>query len=303
MTQSPLLFHPLTLSDKDLVQRYTLTGSNRNCDLCFVNLWGWRFLYETEVTEWNDALLFRFKADGHWAYLFPLGTDRLDEVLLAMQHDAETHGHAFLMLGVNEQSLAEIHKALPGHFRASTDRAYSDYLYLRERFRTLSGKKMQSKRNFVNRFKRSYPDYQLLPLTKEMIPLCLDLDKKWSEAKETATETSRYTYAAEREAMKRVFAAWDELGACGLVLRVGEEVVAYTYGGPINNETFDVCVEKADTRYEGAYAMISHAFAASLPSQYRYINREEDLGIEGLRLSKLSYHPECLLDKYSVITQ
>ena len=76
--------------------------------------------------------------------------------------------------------------------------------------------------------------------------------------------------------------------------------MAFTYGAPINDSTFDVCVEKADTAYEGAYAMINQEFVNHLPEQYRYINREEDLGIEGLRKAKLSYMPHQVLMKYSM---
>ena len=90
----------------------------------------------------------------------------------------------------------------------------------------------------------------------------------------------------------------DQLDIQGGVLYVGGKIVAFTFGAPINQETFDTCVEKADTDIEGAYAMINYEFANHIPEQYLYINREEDLGLEGLRRAKLSYHPEVLLEKY-----
>ena len=81
---------------------------------------------------------------------------------------------------------------------------------------------------------------------------------------------------------------------------VDGKVVAFTYGGPINYDTFDVCCEKADIDYDGAYAMINREFVRRLPEQYVLINREEDLGLEGLRKAKLSYQPKVILDKYTI---
>ena len=102
----------------------------------------------------------------------------------------------------------------------------------------------------------------------------------------------------ERRFMTAALQHMDQLDIQGGVLYVGGKIVAFTFGAPINQETFDTCVEKADTDIEGAYAMINYEFANHIPEQYVYINREEDLGLEGLRRAKLSYHPEILLEKY-----
>ena len=100
--------------------------------------------------------------------------------------------------------------------------------------------------------------------------------------------------------MRRVFKHWDTLQPLGGILLVEGRLVAFTFGGPINHDTFDVCVEKADLNYDGAYAVINREFVRSLPPQYSLINREEDLGLEGLRRAKQSYNPRILLDKYTV---
>ena len=102
--------------------------------------------------------------------------------------------------------------------------------------------------------------------------------------------------------MHTAFDHWDELDAQGVAVMLGNDIVAFSYGAAINYDTFDVCVEKADTRYEGAFAFVSRSLAQSLPACFEWLNREEDLGIEGLRRSKLSYHPTQLLHKYTVMT-
>lgn len=296
-------FHPLGIDDRTLVQTHVADTECRNCDLNFMNLISWRFLYDTEVAEHNGWLLLRFKADGHLAYLAPVGNGNWKQVMEELMDDARTQGHPFLMLGVCENSLNQLEAAMPGYFFAAADRNYTDYIYERERLASLSGKKLQSKRNFANRFAASHPDFEVMPLTPDEMDECIDLDSKWAEQKAEETDAGRYTYEAERRSMLAVFDHWADLGGQGAVLKAEHRIVAFTYGAPVNRDTFDVCLEKADTTYEGAFATINREFARLLPEQYVYVNREEDLGIAGLRNSKLSYHPAILLHKYTVMTK
>ena len=94
---------------------------------------------------------------------------------------------------------------------------------------------------------------------------------------------------------------FDSLGLIGGGLRVDNEIIAFSFGAPINHNTFGVHVEKADVNFDGAYTVINQEFASHLPEQYTYVNREEDLGIPGLRQAKLSYQPTILLEKSAAI--
>lgn len=293
-------FHPLTLSDKQLVQSRVFATDCRNCDLNFMNLVSWRFLYDTEVADCCGWLLFRFKANGHLAYLPPIGEGDIAKMVKMLLDDADKQGHPFLMLGACENMLARIHAAMPGHFHATADRGYADYIYLREKLATLAGKKLQPKRNFANRFTNRYPNYTTQPITREIIPQCIALEEKWASQKTNGNEAELHAYEAERRSLLTAFDNWEALDGRGLVLCVGHEIVAFTYGAPVNHDTFDVCVEKADTSYEGAFAFINREFARSIPEQYIFLNREEDLNIDGLRKAKLSYHPETILQKYTI---
>lgn len=296
-------FHPLTPADKSLVQERVYHTECRNCDLNFMNLVSWRFMYDTEVALHRDFLLFRFKADGHLAYLAPVGTGNWKAVLHDMMADAAQLEHPFLMLGVCENALAQLDVTMPGYFYATADRAFTDYIYSREKLASLAGKKLQPKRNYVNRFTKLYPDFTTEPLTSKDIDECIALDAQWVDTKAAENEAGRYTFDAERQSLITALKHWDVLEGRGMVLRVNGKIVAFTYGAPINYDTFGVCVEKADTAYEGAFATINREFVRSLPPQFTLINREEDLGIEGLRRSKLSYQPEFLLSKYTVMTK
>lgn len=293
-----LPFRPLTLEDKAAVQAVVYPTDCRNCDLCFMNLMSWRFLYDTEVAFVDGFLLLYFKADGHPAYLFPVGMGDGVEMTRRLMADAEERGHAFLMLGVCEDNMQRLKAAFPQLF-VETDRNYADYVYERTALASLAGKHLQSKRNFVNRFVAAHPDYTYAPLTAADFPECRELEAQWCEQK--PTNSARLSYADERRSMAYVMAHWDELGATGGVIRVDGRMVAFTLGAPINHDTFDVCVEKADTSVVGAYAVINRDFACHIPEQFRYVNREEDLGIDGLRQAKLSYRPALLLHKFTLM--
>lgn len=293
-------FHPIELADRERIQEVVRESECRNCDLNFLNLMSWRFLYDTQVAYHDDWLLFRFKAEGHNAYLAPVGHGDWAAVVGDLLEDARQQEAPFLMLGCPEAQLGYINAAMPDYFYATADRSYTDYIYHRESLATLAGKKLQPKRNHANKFEKLYPNYEYLPLTSEFIPECLELREQWEEEKDEVP-SGRLSANAERRSIEYVFSHWEELGAFGGVLRVEGKIIAFTYGGPVNYDTFDTCAEKADFNFEGAFAMINREFARHLPEQYVYINREEDLGLPGLRRSKESYRPAFLLNKFTVM--
>ena len=130
-------------------------------------------------------------------------------------------------------------------FYATADRAFTDYIYSREKLASLAGKKLQPKRNYVNRFTKLYPDFTTEPLTSKDIDECIALDAQWVDTKAAENEAGRYTFDAERQSLITAPKHWDVLEGRGMVLRVNGKIVAFTYGAPINYDTFGVCVEKS----------------------------------------------------------
>lgn len=306
-------FRDITTDDKELIQSFTLWGERQNCDLSFSNLISWQFLYNTQYAIVDDYLVFRFYAGHHLAYMMPIprpvrqedGTFRVqpcDEcsvsVIRAIRNDSIAMGHPFLMLGVCNYMRDLIEKYFPDTFTINADRDRSDYIYTRDKLMHLSGKKLQSKRNHINKFKNLYPDYEYRTLTPEMIPQCLELERQWRKtAGEDGSKEEEEELSEELRSMTRAFNRWDKLDLTGGAIFVDGKMVAFTFGCPINQNTFDVCVEKADVSYEGSFTIINQEFVKHLPEQYFYINREEDTGDEGLRKAKLSYKPDILLEK------
>ncbi len=290
-------FKDITLGDKEIITAFTMNSIRRNCDLAFSNLCSWKFLYNTKFAIVDNFLVFKFWADGELAYMTPIGQGSMDKALKALIEDARQEGQPFCMLGVCTGMKEELELFAPEKFQFSTDRNYADYIYLRSDLTTLKGKKYQSKRNHINKFRNTYTNYEYTPITADRIQECLDLEAEWCKVNNCNQEEGT---GNERRALTYALSHFEELGLTGGILHVDGKIVAFTYGMPINQDTFGVHAEKADTSIEGAYAMINYEFSNRIPEQYTYINREEDLGIEGLRKAKLSYHPEIILEKYMV---
>lgn len=296
-----LNFKNITLSDRDRITSYTLNSNRRNCDLSFSNLCCWRFLYDTQFAEMDGFIVFKFWAHGQLAYMMPVGQGDLKKVVNKMIEDAEKEGEPLVMLGVSSEMREELEEIMPKTFAYTIDRDYADYIYLKENLAELKGRKFQQKRNHVNRFIKAYDNHKFVPITTpEHIKECLHFEAEWCKQNECDKHEGT---GNEREAIIYGLNNFDELGLKGGILYAEDKVVAFTYGMPINADTFGTHVEKADATVEGAYAMINREFARYIPEQYTYINREEDLGIPGLRRAKLSYNPTIILDKHMVSLQ
>lgn len=307
-------FKYLSTSDKEIIQSFTIWGERQNCDYSFANLIGWRFLYNTEFAIIDSYLVFRFYNGHHLTYQLPLrkpvqqadGTymeepcdDCFINVINAIRQDSIAMGHPFIMLGASNKSVELLEQAFPDTFNIKPNPDYMDYIYTREKLINLSGKHLQSKRNHINKFKNLYPSYQYRDLTPDIIPECLMLEKQWRRNREEENFSESRVY--EQRSMTRIFNRWDKLDTIGGTIWIDNKLIAFTFGCPINHNTFDVCVEKADNDYEGSFSIINQEFVKHLPEQYTYINREEDMGEEGLRKAKQSYKPDILLDKCAVM--
>ena len=300
-----LAFHPLSVADRAAVQAVTLAAGRRNCNYTFANLIGWQFWFNTEVCLCRETVVFRFNLMGRRAYMVcsaaPFSA-RLVELLCA---DASAVGADLMIIGVEDEPAAQVAALLPGRVTVEPRRNQYDYIYLRRELAELKGGSLKAKRNHVNKFLSMYPDFCYRPLEPSLFDECRRLAKLWrSEVDENGHDTGYDSSAdAEARAMENVFSHWEQLDALGGSIFIDGRMVAFTYGAPVTHDTFDVCVEKANRRIDGAFNIINQQFAAHLPERYIYMNREEDMGLEGLRKSKLSYHPHILLSYNSLTIQ
>jgi hypothetical protein len=257
----------------------------------------WRFLYNSEYAIDDDFLFVRFYSKNdirRLAYMFPIGNGDLKKSIEKIKKDAGENNQPLRIFGVTPDSKKQLEDILPGKFTFTAERNYFDYIYLREDLRTLKGKKYQPKRNHINKFKKNYA-FTYRPITPGLAPECLQLEQQWMQANHHEQDAESLGF--ENRSMVFALNNFNALDLTGGAIFVENEMVAFTYGSPINHFTFGIHVEKADIRFEGVFSVINQEFATRLPQQYLYINREEDLGLPGLRQAKLSYQPVVLLEK------
>ena len=279
-----MVFHPLTLSDQEAIQAVTLNAGRRNCNYTFANLLGWQFWYKTEVCVLQGVVVLRYIYEGERAYTVCTADNLTEELVNALLADSGGKLTVYALEDSQVQALSSFKvesEPMPDLF---------DYIYRRSDLALLQGGHLQAKRNHVNRFKADNPGFEYRPLTPELFDECRRLTEIWQEEKDASE-----TIDAERQVMETIFSNWELLGMIGGSIFVNGRMVAFCYGAAVTNDTFDICVEKADRNIEGAFAIINQQFASHLPEQYIYLNREDDMGLPGLRKAKLSYHPEMLL--------
>jgi len=291
------MFRDFSISDKEKIQKYTFAANFCGCDLAFANLFIWKFYFRTQIAENEGFLFIRYWYNDKLYFMLPLGNGDLKKAVSLIEKNARDEGKPFRLQGLTPKMCEKLELVLPEKFEYISNRGYSDYIYLREELATLLGKKFQPKRNHINQFLRAFPNYEFLKITPEIVPQCIDLERIWENRHNSENESQ--SRKVERTAITTALENFDELGLQGGALKVNGKIVAFTYGSPINSTVFDIACEKADTEIIGVYAMINNLFAKSIPENFVYINREEDLGIEGLRKAKLSYQPYAILPKYT----
>lgn len=300
-----LSFKPVTVADKAQLQAYTFAAGQRNCNFSFANLAAWQPVFHTLFAVTDEALILRYYFSDEMAYMLVLkerDSSTVVHTVRLMLRDAAACGKTLNLLGAEDDVALTIRLAFGSQVRITPLRDSYDYIYRRDDLACLAGGELKAKRNHANKFRSLYPSYEYHALLPIHFDECMELEERWrAEARhQDPPENEHDSIAAEKQVMQFTFQHWEELGTIGGALCVEGQMVAFTYGGPITPTTIDVCVEKADTAYEGAFTVINQEFCRHLPSQYTFVNREEDIGLPGLRKAKTSYHPLLLLSYNAV---
>ena len=288
-------FHIVTVADKPLFDYYILSSSEQNCDLNFANIFCWSDTYHSEVAEVADFLVIRFDNGGAKSYMQPVGKGDKRLVLELLRQDAFELRTPLRLYGLSAEWRRFLEENYPLEFAFDAPLALSDYIYRTEDLVHLQGRKYQPKRNHLNRFVAQYK-WHTEPLSQQNIKDCIELNNKWLRLREVGESE-----LAEQRAIQRAFDNFEALGLRGLVLYVDDRAAAFSYGTPITKKTFCTHIEKHDAEVERAATMINREMAQSLEGEFEFINREDDLGLEGLRFAKMSYYPALLLDKISAL--
>ena len=290
-----LNFRPICLEDRAWIEPVMQAAAGHGSEFSFVNLYLWG---DQRVASVDGTPVFLSNFSGSLTYPWPVGCRDLPGTLELLRQDARERGIPLRLFGLLPEERDRLEALCPGRFRFHSVRDSADYVYETEQLAQLHGKKLQAKRNHCNRFEAAYPDYRVLPLTADQLPRCRAFTDEWYRLH--FLENDPADYALEQRAIGLAFDHFDALGMTGLVLEVEGEVVAFAMGNPIRPDMFDVNFEKARADMNGPYPMINREFARRIAQeqpQYRFLNREDDMGLAGLRRAKESYIPDLLLEK------
>jgi len=290
-----LEFKRIELEDKVWADSLLKISDFRGAEYCFTNLFIWDGIYKSKIGRYKDFLLLRTGEEGAYSYLYPAGKGDLKEVIDLMIDDSAKSASPFRMIGLTTESMNLVENLYPWRFSFKPVRDSFDYIYESEKLITLSGKKLQPKRNHLNYFITNY-NWSFEELTPDMIGEILDFNHEWCRR----VECKKYeTLSWESCAVEKCLGNYKELNVKGAVLRIDGKIVAYTVGEVLNSDTVIVHIEKAFSDVRGAYPMINREFISLLAKDYKYVNREDDIGDMGLRQAKESYYPIFMLEKFT----
>ncbi len=292
-----LEFRKLKLSDKNLVDNYVLSGDTDGSAYSFGTLYAWGDSYQMEIAEYDGFLLMRGCDDGQPYYVYPSGTGNVSDAVNAMIADNKQNGCVFLLGQLLENNIKILKELYPDKFEYFFSRDYSEYVYPVENMAYLPGKKFHGKKGHINAFFRNHTDVHIDPITVDNIHHCLKIQEDWLAEKGDDNEELLRENLAIEKAVKN----FEKLGFTGAILYADGNAVAFTMGEPIKNNTFCTHYEKTLPDYRDAFPVINNGFTKLMLLNYKYVNREEDAGSEGLRKAKLSYYPEFLVKKYTAM--
>ena len=289
-------FQTIQAEQKEAYEEHLAEYSGRGCEYSFANLFLWG---RQKMAFVGDMVLFFSQFSRKSVYLFPLCAGKIKEAVDLLIHDAQKRGIPCRLTGLTAEDCRALAQVYPGKFRFHTDRDSFDYVYEIDQLCSLAGRKYQRKRNHLNRFYQTHSDVRTEPVTRENLAVVENLAQQWYTQRLQEDDTQ--DFHMEKAALSKVLSHMEELGMEGLLLWADGQPAAFTLGSRLSEDTFDVHFEKALERYDGAYPAINKAFACYLHEKYpelKKLNREDDMGIEGLRKAKLSYNPAHLQEKY-----
>ncbi len=277
------------------IKQYINKAEISFCDISVGMKYMWRDYYVVDYAIVNDTLIMKESApDYKNVFYFPLGNDVAGALLLIEEYCNKNN--IPLVFGCIDNEKAGFLSQRYFDVQISNDRDWSDYIYLAEKFKTYSGKKLSGQRNHVNKFKRLYPDYEFNVMKIADIPLVKEFLVEYANSK-VLSDGAKDEYERLIDYLDNMFL----LEQCGGYLKVDGKIIAISIGEVVG-DTLIVHIEKALTAYEGAYPTMASEFAKAFATDtVKFINREEDCGEQGLRTSKLQYQPIEVKEKNMVV--
>jgi hypothetical protein len=286
-----LIFKEISPSDFAQIRHIVAKTGYRSCQLSVGSLYCLAEQYQTKICIDNDFLFVaQRRPNVGVCYFMPVGTGSL-----AMAIDALTHYHSsnystpLTLWGIADDMVQDLKNVVGSDVELTPDRDWAEYIYTAQKLHTLSGKRLQPKRNAANQFRKNHPHFVYEPITPANIEAVWQFQRQYSQLDGALDNLVRRGLD--------MFAVADFTGG---IIRIDGSIKGYVLGYPINNSDFDILFENADKNYNGIFQVLEQELIASQLAAFQHINREEDLGVVGIRFAKMGLHPDVLLMKYTV---
>ena len=288
-----LNFKPISLEQQSEYSKYFVKCPQKTSDYSFVNLWGWAKEYGLEWA-WTDNLVWVRQTIPEIQYWAPIGP--WEEIDWKSCFD-EFSDRQNQFIRIPEKLLRVWKESYGDRFAIEEERGNWDYIYSISELIELTGKRFHKKKNLLNQFRKNY-NFQFIPFGTETIHMALAMQEDWCTWRDCESSD---VLTAENSAISRVLNSWEKLGGLiGGAIIVNETMAAYTVAESLSADMLLIHFEKGNTDFKGIYQAINQIFLENSDKKYEIVNREQDLGDEGLRKAKLSYHPTDFLKKYRV---
>lgn len=288
-------FKAIELADKEALRPFVSVSKRWISDTNFSNMFMWRHSREISHTFIDNHLVIQTHYPKENPFIFyPLGDGDKKPIIESLIKHYHHLGLPLEIRSLLESECEELNRLFPNHFDISQKRDRFDYIYNTQELIELAGRKFHKKKNHLNRFYLQYPQTQFETLTNINIQEVIKINNLWYSAANKEDKGLYFENLGINDALKH----FDTLGLSGGLLRIDGEIVAFSFGESIDEQCALIHIEKANIAFNGAYQAINQSLLKHIFQHTQYVNREEDLGIDGLRKAKLSYQPAFLLEKY-----
>ncbi|MDR0948397.1 MAG: phosphatidylglycerol lysyltransferase domain-containing protein [Lachnospiraceae bacterium] len=302
--KTKLDFQPLTLSHQAMIDTYMFQYGENSCQHSFASMFSFNVKYGYAVCEeggWLYICREKLCSEQYRVYFMPMGQGNLAMALQRLHADACSYGAKVKLETVTENMKNRIMTLLPDAFVAEELRDYAEYIYTADKLANLAGSNMASKRHDVSSFWRDYANrVTIKEMTGDTAKETLAYQNYWLETR--LEQEDSVQLELENEAILLGLQNFDKLNLSGILLYVDDILRGYAYGQKLSPDCYDVIIEKGDREIDNIYRILNMELIRRCCMEFTYINREEDLGVPGLRKAKLSYKPDILLKKYVLVT-
>lgn len=292
-----LTFEPICADNIMKTAEFFKYKISRTSDYTIGAMYMWRDFYETHFCIYDNMIFYKVKFLNRTSFTIPVGSGSLDKAMDALKAYCKEQDLPLWFCTVPIEAVPILVDQYEGTIPGTPNRDWADYLYNSVDLAEMAGRRYSGQRNHINKFKKLYPDYQYHRITMDNLHRIVDFLKDYQVryGKDDALAKEELNRSLE------LLPYLDKFNLSGGFIEVDNQIIAISIGEVIN-DTLYCHIEKANREYQGSYQMIVKEFAKhNVTEDVKYINREEDVGDEGLRTSKLSYHPVDLLDKYCVL--